>query len=73
MFVSQHDCKRRVTPPDYEEPPPYSDGRYLLVTRRLMAVLTLVFMILFSLIVALLIKHSQLLENIKAVSEKVCL
>ena len=65
MFASQHDSKRRVGPPDYEDPPPYSDGRYLMVTRRLMAVLTLVIMILFSLIVALLIKHSQQLELIK--------
>ena len=65
MFVSQQDCKQRVAPPEYEDPPPYSDGSYLLVTRRLMAVLTLVIMILFSLTVALLIKHAQQLEQIK--------
>ena len=64
MFVSQHDSKRRVSPPDYEDPPPYSDGRYLMVSRRLMVVLTLVVMILLSLIVALLIKHSQQLKLI---------
>ena len=65
MFVSQQDSKRRVSPPEYEDPPPYSDGSYLMVTRRLMAVLTLVIMILFSLTVALLIKHAQQLELIK--------
>ena len=64
MFLTEHDCKWRESPPDYEDPPAYSDGRYLMVTRRLMAVMTLVIMLLLSLTVALLIKHSQLLEQI---------
>ena len=64
MFLTEHDCKWRESPPDYEEPPAYSDGRYLMVSRRLMAVMTLVVMVLLSLTVALLIKHSQLLEQI---------
>ena len=64
MFLAQPDCKWRESPPDYEDPPAYSDGRYLMVNRRLMALMTLVIMILLSLIVAILIKHSQLLEKI---------
>ena len=59
MLVSHHESKWSECPPDYEDPPPYTDGRYLMVSRRLMALLTLVIMLLTSLIVALLIKHSQ--------------
>ena len=64
MLLTEPDCKWRESPPDYEDPPAYSDGRYLMVSRRLMAVMTLVIMVLLSLTVALLIKHSQLLDQI---------
>ena len=65
--MTRHECKWRESPPEYEDPPAYSDGsdgRYLMVSRRLMAVMTLVIMVLLSLTVALLIKHSQLLDQI---------
>ena len=55
-------------PPTYEDavspPPPYSDrvqqDRYMVVSRRLMVVLTLTIMVLLSLLVTLSVKHCQL-------------
>ena len=75
--MTRHECKWRESPPEYEDPPAYSDGRYLMVSRRLMAVITLVIMMLLSLLVGLLIKHSQLQGHINnsqnCVSHCLCL
>ena len=57
-------CERKlISPPVYEDPPPYSDGRYLMVSRRLVTGLVILILLLLSLIVALLIKHCQLVAN----------